>query len=127
MLYVQPKLDRDPNDEIIGLLRLIVYNGDKAAFGGNAPELPQWNGAPEILSASVYILYCSLVISITCGGLALAVRLASALNHYRVFHWFYFKVFPHVVWAAILLLWAAFTLLFVAATLQLPAVVDAQR
>ena len=118
MVYVQPKLDQDHTQETAALLRILVYNANHNAFGGEVPQIPEWKGAPQNLSASEYLLYMALLSTLACGGYALIIRLASALNTWRVFRWVFYRFSPLVIWVTILALWGAFGLLFIAATLQ---------
>lgn len=127
MLYVQPLLDPDPKDEIIVLLRLVVYDEDRSIAGGYIPQIPELTPGPAVLFKSEYILYGALTATISCGAFASLVRLASALNGSRHFRWLYFKLSPVVVWMTILCLWIASILTFVAIALQLPVVVDSKR
>ena len=126
MLYIQPKLDPDSSDDAAALLRVLVYNANKTAFGDEVPQVPQWTGAPGVLVASEYLLYAALLIALTGGSYALLVRLACALLHsWSLFGWIFYKVSPYVIWATIFELWCAFGLLSIAVTLQIPFIVDA--
>ena len=42
MLYIQPRLEPDPADEANALLRILVYNTNKTAFGGDVPQISRW-------------------------------------------------------------------------------------
>lgn len=124
MTYIQPQLNQDPNDEMTALLRILVYNANNSAFGGDVPQIPQWTGAPSALITSEYILFIALCTGLFGGAYALLIRLASVLNSWRFFHWLYYKLSPFVIWITIFLLMCAFGLIGLAATLQLPVVVD---
>ena len=124
MLYIQPKLDQDPNDESAALLRIIAYSINSSAFSEPPPKLEQWNGAPIILTTAEYILYGALGVTFTGGMYALLIRLTSALGDWRLFRLFFYKFSPFVIWMSIFLMCCSFALIFLAATLQLPAVVD---
>jgi hypothetical protein len=124
MLYIQPKLDPDSNDEVTALLCILVYNANKTAFGGDAPQIPRWTGAPVKLAVSEYFLYAAFVSAISCGSYALSIRLASELVSHPLFRWIFYKFSPFVIWYTIFVLWGALALLFVAVTLQLPFIVD---
>ena len=122
MIYVQPQLSQDPNDEATALLRVILYNMNSSAFGGEVPKVPQWTGPPSALYASMWLLYLALLTTIGGGTYAMSIRVASELNTVRVFRRFFAKFAPLAILWTILLLSGAFWLLLCAVTLQLPMV-----
>ena len=124
MTYIQPKLDPDSGAEAVALLRILVYQANNSAFGGEVPEVLKWTGAPSALITSEYILFLALCTGLLGGAYALLIRLASVLNSVRIFHWLYYKFSPFVVWFTVFLLMCTFGLIGLAATLQLPVVVN---
>jgi len=127
MTYVQPRLNQDSGEETVALLRILVYNVNNSAFGGEVPQVPQWPGAPPALITAEYILFIALCTGLLGGVYALFIRLTSVMNSVRFFHWLYYKLSPFVVWLTIFLLMCTFGLIGLAATLQLPGVVKAYK
>ena len=124
MIYLQPKFDQGVTNNTAALLRVLAYNGNPAAFAGDVPQVPQPTAVPTVISVSEYTLYTALLVALVAGGLALAIRLSSAL-HSLPFFGFIFRIFHNIViWLTILGLLCSFGLLFIAATLQLPVVVN---
>ena len=61
IIYVQPQLQSNSEDETAALLRVLLYKTDNTTFGGDVPQLPQWTGPPPTLVATQALLYLSLV------------------------------------------------------------------
>lgn len=60
IIYIQPQLQRDPNEEAAALLRVLLYKTDNTTFGGDVPEVPQWTGPPRTTVVAQILLYLSL-------------------------------------------------------------------
>jgi hypothetical protein len=120
IIYIQPQLQQDPGDKSAALLRVPIYNMNNPAFGGEVPTLPDWKGAPVILTVSQIILYCSLAATLLCGGYALILKFFTdsyALGWKNRFldwltRWIFFVMY--------LFLAGVFFGIFVALTLQVP-------
>ena len=132
MVYVQPKLEQDHTQEAAALLRILVYNANHNAFGGEVPQIPEWKGASKILSASEYLLYLAFFFTIGSGSSALIIRVFSELN-IRMFlgssirsSWIFYT-FLFFLWTTMIYLCCAFSLLFIAATLQFADAVSSSR
>ena len=89
--------------------------------------------APAIVSASVYILYFSLLIALGGGAAGLIFRLISVILVWDslswvffigVIRWIYFKSRPIITWLTIFALLCSLGLLFIGVTLQLPVFVN---
>ena len=93
---------------------------NNSAFGGEVPTLPDWNGAPIILTVAQVVLYCSLAATLLCGWYALVVKFFTdsyALGWKNKFldwltRWIFFIMY--------LFLAGVFFGIFAALTLQVP-------
>lgn len=120
IIYIQPQLQQDPGDETTALLRILVYNANNSAFGGDIPTLPDWNGAPVIITVVQVMLYCCLAATLLCGLYAMMVKFftdSNALNWHNKFldgltRWIFFVMY--------LFLGGVFFGMFAALTLQVP-------
>ena len=70
----QPQLQQDPAEESAALLRVILYNMDKNAFGTNVPTVPEWTGPTSEIVAAQALLFFSLIITLSTAFLALLVK-----------------------------------------------------
>ena len=84
-LYLVPQLKPGTGDETVALLRVILYNMNKTAFGGDVPTLSDWERPPAgsfhartlLLACLCVLLLCGvyiLTIKFLAGGYALARR-----------------------------------------------------
>ena len=120
IIYIQPQLQQDTGTETAALLRLLIYNTNHTAFGGEVPAMPDWNGAPIILTVAQVILYCCLAATLLCGWYALVVKFFTdsyALGWKNKFldmltRWIFFVMY--------LFLAGVFFGIFAALTLQVP-------
>ena len=120
IVYIQPQLQQDPSDEAAALLRVLIYTMNNSAFGGDVPTVPDWKGAPVILTVAQIILYCSLAATLLCGWYALIVKFFTdsyALGWKNRFldwltRWIFFVMY--------LFLAGVFLGIFLALTLQVP-------
>jgi hypothetical protein len=71
IIQVHPQLQQDPTDETAALLRVILYNMNNTAFGGNIPSLPQWTGPPRVMIQVQAMLYASFAASLLSALLAM--------------------------------------------------------
>ena len=80
ILYIQPQLRADPNEESAALLRVLIYKTDNTAFGGDVPEVPRWTGPPNTTVVALLLLYISL--AGTLGATLFAILAKQLLNLY---------------------------------------------
>jgi hypothetical protein len=71
IIEVDSKLQPDPGDETAALLRVLIYEINNNAFGGNVPTIPQWTGPPSAMVDVQAILFASLSISLLSAFLAM--------------------------------------------------------
>ena len=71
IIEVNSQLQPDPGDETAALLRVLIYEINNSAFGGNIPTLPQWTGPPPTMVHVQAILFSSLAISLFSAFLAM--------------------------------------------------------
>ena len=71
IIDVNTQLQPDPNEETAALLRLLIYNMNKTAFGGTVPTVPQWSGPPRTIVRVQAMLYASLAASLLSAFLAM--------------------------------------------------------
>ena len=64
IIQVDSQLKPDSGDETTALLRVLIYEINKTAFGNNVPTLPQWTGPPPTMVHVQAILFASLVVSL---------------------------------------------------------------
>jgi len=120
IIYIQPQLQQDPGEETAALLRVLIYNLNNSAFGGEVPTVPTFAGAPAILTVAQIVLYCSLAATLLCGFYALILKFftdSAALGWKNRFldwatRWVFFTMY--------LFLAGVFVGMFVALTLQVP-------
>ena len=74
IIYIQPQLKRDSAEEAAALLRVLIYNMNSSALGGEVPALPTWDGAPITLTVAQVVLYICLAATLLCGCSALIVK-----------------------------------------------------
>ena len=60
----QSQLQPDPSDETTALLRVLIHEAEKPAFGNDVPTVPQWTDPPHAIVLAKAILYASLAASI---------------------------------------------------------------
>ena len=70
IIEVNSELQPDPNQDTAALLRVILYNMNKTAFGNDIPTIPQWTGPPRAIVQVQAILYASLATSLFSAFLA---------------------------------------------------------
>ena len=80
ILYIQPQLRADPNEESAALLRVLLYKTDNTTFGGDVPEVPRWTGPPITTVVALLLLYLSL--AGTLGATLFAILAKQLLNLY---------------------------------------------
>ena len=71
IIEVDSRLKPDPGDETAALLRVLIYEINNAALGGNIPTVPQWTGPPPTMIHVQAILFASLVASLLSAFLAM--------------------------------------------------------
>ena len=74
IIYLQPQLKEDSGDTSAALLLALLYNANSTLVGGNPPPIPNWQGAPVILTAAQIILYACLAGTLLCGWFALVYK-----------------------------------------------------
>ena len=74
VVAIQPQLQPDPVEESAALLRVILYNMDKTAFGAEVPTVPKWTGPPGEIVATEVLLYLSLITTLSTAFLTLLVK-----------------------------------------------------
>jgi hypothetical protein len=121
IIYIQPGLQEDPHEETAALLRLYLYNINSSYFAGtDAPTLPDWKGAPTLLTVAQIVLYISLAATLLCGWYALVIKFFTdsyALGwENRFLGWLTRWIFIVIY----LLLAGVFCGIFLALTLQVP-------
>ena len=78
IIYIQPQLQPDPEDQSAALLHVILYKMDNTTFGGDVPELPTWNGPPSTAVAALVLLYLSL--AVTMCSVVISILMKQLLN-----------------------------------------------
>jgi len=71
IIQVQPKLQPDPNEETVALLRVLIHKIDNTTFGNDVPTIPRWTGPPHTIVQVQAILYASLAASLFSAFLAM--------------------------------------------------------
>ncbi|KAF9780472.1 hypothetical protein BJ322DRAFT_1011907, partial [Thelephora terrestris] len=71
IIGIDSKLQPDPGDETVALLRLLIYKINSTTFGSDAPTLPRWNGPPPVMVHVQAILFASLFASLLAAFLAM--------------------------------------------------------
>lgn len=61
VIYIQPQLQVDANEETTGLVRVLIYKTDSTTFGGAVPVIPQWNGPSRKIISVLLLLYLGLI------------------------------------------------------------------
>ena len=122
IIYIQPKLQQDPGDETVALLRMLIYNMNNTAFGGVAPAPVTWNGAPTLLSVAQIILYLSLDATLLCGLYALIVKFFTSSYALGWKNTFLDKLTRLMFFVIYLSLGSVFFGIAVALTLQIPVI-----
>ena len=74
VVVVHAEFQPDPSDETNALLRMIIYNLDNTAFGGEVPTVPLWSGPPSTTVQVQAILLASLSVSLLAAFLAMLGR-----------------------------------------------------
>ena len=82
IIYIHPQLQTDPNEESAGLLRVLLYKTDSAAFGGNVPEVPTQTGPPPTVVAALVLLYLGL--ATTMASVVFAILAKQLLHLYAL-------------------------------------------
>jgi len=81
IVYVQPQLQMDRTVESAELLRVLIYQTNNTAFGGQIPEGPKpWTGPPSTVISALVLLYLSLASAM--GSVLLAILVKQLLNLY---------------------------------------------
>lgn len=60
VVVIQPQLQPDPGKEFAALLRVLLHNMNKTAFGTTVPIVPEWTGPPSEIVATQVLLFLSL-------------------------------------------------------------------
>ena len=120
IIYIQPQLQQDPGSETAALLRVLIYNMNNSAFGGEVPQLPEWNGAPVILTVAQVMLYISLAATLMCGLYAMIVKFFTDSYALGWKTWFLDLLVRWIFFVIYLFLAGVFFGIFVALTLQVP-------
>ena len=60
----QSQLQPDPSDETTALLRVLIHEAEKPAFGKDVPTVPQWTDPPHAIVLAQAILYAVLATSL---------------------------------------------------------------
>ena len=71
IIQVDSQLQPDSGGETAALLRVLIYEINKSAFGNNVPTLPQWAGPPLMKVQVQAILFASLATSLLSAFLAM--------------------------------------------------------
>ena len=74
IIYLQPQLKQDSGDTSAALLLALLYNTNSSLVGGSPPQIPDWQGAPLILTIAQIILYACLAGTLLCGWFALIYK-----------------------------------------------------
>jgi len=61
IIFVQPQLEQDPEQEAAGLICALACEANSTACGDNVPVIAPWTGPPGRIVATQFLLYFSLV------------------------------------------------------------------
>ncbi|KAF9789626.1 hypothetical protein BJ322DRAFT_1043227 [Thelephora terrestris] len=74
VVFIQPQLQQDPGEDSAALLRVILYNMNKTAFGTTVPAVPDWTGPSNEIIATQVLLYLSLAFTLSSVLFALLAK-----------------------------------------------------
>lgn len=123
MVCIQTKLDQYSNGETAALLRILVYNANKTAFGDGVPQIPQVPGVPPVLSSSEYILYLAVLLALGSGAIAVLIIIISSMAPEYMFSPGLFSFFRFMIWILHVGLGGGFLFALIGITLQVPVAV----